>query len=236
MATGSLLISIFPLRGIPEVVAGDDLAALIETALKRQDLTPADGDILVVTHKVVSKAEGRTAQVLTDEEYRALVEGEAATIIRRRGTMIITRTRHGFVCANAAVDRSNSPENTAVMLPEDPDRSAHRLRMAFEQVYGCRLGVVITDTFGRAWRGGQVDVAIGISGVVSILDMRGNVDHDGRTLTATQIAVADEMAAAADLAMGKSTGIPVALIRGGDFLGEGRATDLIRDPADDFFL
>ena len=230
------MISVFPLSGIPEVAAGDDLVALIETALASQDLTPADGDVFVVTHKVVSKAEGRTALVLTDQGYQALVESEAATIIRRRGPMIIARTPHGFVCANAAVDRSNSPENTAVMLPEDPDKSAHRLRKALEQVYGCRLGVLITDTFGRAWRTGQVDFAIGISGVVSILDMRGSPDHDGRTLAATQIAVADELAAAAELAMGKSTGMPVALVRGGDFLGEGRAADLLRDPADDFFL
>ena len=230
------MISIFPVRGIPEVTAGDDLAGLIARAVGANAITPGTGDIFVVTHKVVSKAEGRTAQVMTDREYRELVESEAADIIRRRGTLIITRTRHGFDCANAAVDRSNSPENTAVMLPEDPDKSAHRLRKVLEQTFECRLGVLITDTFGRAWRRGQVDFAIGISGVVSVRDMRGSTDHDGRTLTATVIAVADELASAADLAMGKSTGVPVALVRGGDFLGEGRGTDLIRDPAEDLFL
>ncbi len=174
--------------------------------------------------------------MLSDQEYRTVVEAEAATIVRKRGDLVITRTRHGFVCANAGVDRSNAPEGTAIMLPEDPDKSAHRLRRALEQAYGCRVGVLITDTFGRAWRGGQVDLAIGISGVVSIADLRGSPDSDGRTLTATQIAVADELAAAADLAMGKSTAIPVAVVRGGNFLGEGRGSDLVRDPAEDLFL
>lgn len=236
MALGTPVISIFPLGGIPEVKAGDNLPDLIRRGVTASRLAPADGDVFVVTHKVVSKAEGRTSRVLSDDDYRRLVEQEAAEIIRRRGNLIITRTRHGYVCANAAVDRSNSPENTAVMLPVDPDRSAHRIRMSLEQAYDCRLGVLVTDTFGRAWRGGQVDLALGISGVISILDLRGSNDHDGRTLTATEIAVADELAAAADLAMGKATGVPVAVVRGGDFLGEGRGADLVRDPAEDLFL
>ncbi len=230
------MISIIPITGLPEVSAGDDLIAVITDGIERNEVTPVDGDIFVVTHKVVSKAEGRTVRVLSDQEYRTVVEAEAATIVRKRGDLVITRTRHGFVCANAGVDRSNAPEGTAIMLPEDPDKSAHRLRRALEQAYGCRVGVLITDTFGRAWRGGQVDLAIGISGVVSIADLRGSPDSDGRTLTATQIAVADELAAAADLAMGKSTAIPVAVVRGGNFLGEGRGSDLVRDPAEDLFL
>lgn len=230
------MISIFPVAGLPEVSPGDNLSELITEGLASNGITPVDGDVFVVTHKVVSKAEGRTARVLTNEEYRALVEAEAVVVIRRRGDQIIARTRHGFVCANAAVDRSNAPQDMAIMLPEDPDRSAHRLRLALERVHDCRLGVLITDTFGRAWRGGQVDFAIGISGVVSIVDLRGSQDSDGRTLAATQIAVADELAAAADLVMGKASGIPVAVVRGGDFLGEGRGSDLVRDPGDDFFL
>lgn len=230
------MISIRPVTGLPEIAAGDHLSALLGTACEA-DGGLENGDILVVTHKVVSKAEGRTATVLSDADYRKLVEQEAASIIRRRGDLVITRTMHGFVCANAAVDRSNTPEGTAVLLPTDPDRSAHGIRRWLEQTYELSLGVIVSDTFGRAWRVGQTDVAIGISGVIAILDLRGTNDADGRPLTATEVAVADELAGAADLAMGKATGVPAAIIRGAaDFLGRGRAVDLVRHPRDDFFL
>lgn len=230
------MISIWPLHGIGEVTRGTDLAAEILTACRRQTLELSNGDIVVVTHKVISKAEGRTAVALTDADYRALVETEAADVIRRRGDLVITRTVHGFVCANAAVDRSNTPPGTAVLLPVDPDGSAHGLRRKLEERSGTRLGVIITDTFGRAWRRGQTDVAIGISGVVSILDLRGSTDAEGRELSATEPAVADELAGAADLVMGKAERVPVAVIRGADLLGGGRATDLVRDPDEDLFL
>ncbi|NNL71014.1 MAG: coenzyme F420-0:L-glutamate ligase [Acidimicrobiia bacterium] len=230
------MIGIWPLPGIPEIAAGDDLAGLILAATDRAGLTLEPGDIVVVTHKVVSKAEGRTAVALTDADYRRLIEDEAADIIRRRGDLVITRTAHGFICANAAVDRSNTPAGTAVLLPVDPDRSAHRLRRGLERASGVSLGVLITDTFGRAWRRGQTDVAIGMSGVVSVLDLRGSTDHEGRELSATEPAVADELAGAADLVMGKADRIPAALIRGTGLLGDGRAADLVRDPAEDFFL
>ncbi|NNC91847.1 MAG: coenzyme F420-0:L-glutamate ligase, partial [Acidimicrobiia bacterium] len=174
--------------------------------------------------------------VLTDADYRALIADEAVDIIRRRGDLVITRTRHGFICANAAVDRSNTPGGRAVLLPVDPDRSAHRLRLGLQRATGRTIGVLITDTFGRAWRRGQTDVAIGISGVVAVLDLRGSTDHEGRELTATEVAVADELAGAADLVMGKADRIPVALIRGADLLGEGRIADLVRDPSEDLFL
>jgi coenzyme F420-0:L-glutamate ligase/coenzyme F420-1:gamma-L-glutamate ligase len=230
------VISIWPIPDLPEVKAGDDLALEIEGGCRRAGLRLEDGDIVVVTHKIVSKAEGRFATALDDADYRALVESEAADIIRRRGDLVITRTSHGFICANAAVDRSNTPFGTAVLLPEDPDRSAHTIRRRLEQRTGARLGVVITDTFGRAWRRGQTDVAIGISGVTAILDLRGSSDHEGRQLTATEPAVADELAGAADLVMGKANRVPVAVVRGADLLGEGRAKDLIRDPDEDLFL
>lgn len=230
------MIAIWPLEGIPEIGRGDDLTEAILAGCSRADLEVADGDIFVVTHKVVSKAEGRTARILTDADYRALIADEAVDIIRRRGDLVITRTRHGFICANAAVDRSNTPDGSAVLLPIDPDRSAHRLRLSLQRATGKELGVLITDTFGRAWRRGQTDVAIGISGVVAVLDLRGSTDHEGRELTATEVAVADELAGAADLVMGKADRIPVALVRGADLLGEGRIADLVRDPSEDLFL
>lgn len=231
------MIELHPLPGIPEISAGADLPREILAACERAGLHLSDGDILAVTHKIVSKAEGRTAPVLTDDAYRALIADEAADIIRRRGDLVITRTSHGFICANAAVDRSNTPDGVAVLLPRDPDRSAHTIRLALERESGATLGVLITDTFGRAWRRGQTDVAIGISGVVSVLDLRGTTDAEGRELTATEVAVADELAGAADLVMGKASAIPAALIRGAaDLLGEGRIGDLVRDPQEDLFL
>jgi coenzyme F420-0:L-glutamate ligase/coenzyme F420-1:gamma-L-glutamate ligase len=230
------VISIWPLEGIPEIEPGALLADAILAAGGAAGLTIENGDIFVVTHKIVSKAEGRTARILSDADYRTLIADEAADIIRRRGDLVITRTRHGFICANAAVDRSNTPEGTAVLLPVDPDRSAHRIRVGIERATGATIGVLISDTFGRAWRRGQTDVAIGMSGVRSILDLRGTTDHAGRELSATEVAVADELAGAADLVMGKAARIPVALVRGSGLLGEGRIADLVRDPQEDLFL
>ena len=232
------MIEIHPLPGMPEIVEGDDLAALIVPAIHRAGITPLPGDVLVVTHKVVSKAEGAVRRLDGDEEtsYRALVEEEAAEIIRRRGALVITKTRHGYVCANAGVDRSNTAHGTAVLLPRDPDRSAHSLRMNIRAATGVDMPVVITDTFGRAWRRGLSDVAIGVSGLDPILDLKGTTDDQGRELQVTEVAVADEIAAAADLALGKATGSPVALVRGlGLPLGDGRAADLVRDASDDMF-
>ena len=230
------MISIWPLEGIPEIVKGASLSEEIVAACRRAGLAAADGDVFVVTHKIVSKAEGRTARILTDADYRQLIAGEAVDVLRRRGDLVITRTRHGFICANAAVDRSNTPEGTAVLLPIDPDRSAHRIRIGIERATGATVGVLISDTFGRAWRRGQTDVAIGMSGVMSVLDLRGTTDHEGRELSATEVAVADELASAADLVMGKATKIPVALVRGSGLLGNGRVADLVRDPGEDLFL
>ncbi|MGI9647171.1 MAG: coenzyme F420-0:L-glutamate ligase [Acidimicrobiia bacterium] len=230
------MIQIHPLTGIPEIEEGADLATEILQACGRSELEVKDGDIFVVTHKIVSKAEGQVARIVTEADYRELIDNEAVDIIRRRGDLVITRTRHGFICANAAVDRSNTPEGTAVLLPVDPDRSAHRLRMGLQRATGKSLGVLISDTFGRAWRRGQTDIAIGISGVLGILDLRGTTDHEGHQLAATEVAVADELAGAADLVMGKADKIPVAMVRGAGLLGEGRITDLIRDPGEDLFL
>ena len=232
------MIEIHPFCGIPEVSGGDDVAALLAGALESNGPAPAEGDVLVVTHKVVSKAEGATAALVGEEDpaYRALVEEEAVEILRRRGSLVIAKTRHGFICANAGIDRSNTEPGTAVLLPHDPDRSAHRLRTALQRRTGIDLAVIVTDTFGRAWRRGLCDVAIGISGLDAILDLRGTKDDFGRELDVTEVAVADEIAAAADLAIGKASRCPAALVRGlGLPPGDGRATDLVREPGEDLF-
>jgi coenzyme F420-0:L-glutamate ligase/coenzyme F420-1:gamma-L-glutamate ligase len=227
-------IELHPVVGLPDIEPGDDLASLLAIAIA--PLKPADGDILVVTHKVVSKAEGAMAPGETEEDYRMAVAAEAKAVVRRRGDMLIAVTRHGFICANAGVDRSNVTGDRVVLLPRDPDRSAHRLRTRLRVSLGVDLAVIISDTFGRAWRNGLVDVAIGISGMKPILDLKGTADMHGRTLEVTEVAIADEVAAAAELVMGKSSGIAAALVRGVTYeTGEGRATDLIRDPSTDMF-
>jgi coenzyme F420-0:L-glutamate ligase/coenzyme F420-1:gamma-L-glutamate ligase len=229
-------LELHPLLGIGRVAAGDDLASLLIPAL--EGLEPIPGDIVVVTHKIVSKAEGAVRQISGDVEAfkKAVVEAEAVSIIRRRGDLIIAETKHGFICANAGVDRSNAEPGTLILLPEDPDRSAHRIRLRLEQRFGPGLAVIISDTFGRPWRNGLTDIAIGISGMAPILDLRGTTDWMGHELEVTEVAVADELAAAADLVMGKASGIPAALVRG--FVappGEGRARDLVRGPDEDMF-
>jgi coenzyme F420-0:L-glutamate ligase / coenzyme F420-1:gamma-L-glutamate ligase len=229
-------LELHPLLGIGRVAPGDDVASLLIPAL--ESLEPRSGDIVVVTHKVVSKAEGAVRQISGDVETfkKAIVEAEAVSILRRRGDLIIAETKHGFICANAGVDRSNAEPGTVILLPEDPDRSAHRIRLRLEQRFGPGLAVIISDTFGRPWRNGLTDIAIGISGMTPILDLRGTTDWMGHELEVTEVAVADELAAAADLVMGKASGIPAALVRG--FVappGEGRARDLVRGPDEDMF-
>jgi coenzyme F420-0:L-glutamate ligase/coenzyme F420-1:gamma-L-glutamate ligase len=229
-------LEVHPLLGIGRVEPGDDVAAALVEPLRT--LQPRDGDIVVVTHKIVSKAEGAVREIVGDErEFKMrLAEQEAVSIIRRRGDLIIAETKHGFVCASAGIDRSNADPGTVILLPEDPDRSAHRIRIRLEREFGVRLGVIISDTFGRAWRRGLTDVAIGISGIPAIVDLRGTRDWLGHELEVTEVAVADEIAAAADLVMGKASGIPAALVRGLDLpAAEGRARDLVRPPDEDLF-
>ena len=231
-----MTVEIVPVVGIGEVTGSDDIASVISVALAAMDFPLRDRDVVVVTHKIVSKAEGQVRPIESEEAYRALVAGEAVEILRRRGDLVITKTRHGFICANAAVDRSNVPDGWAVLLPVDPDASAHRIRLRLQREHDVAIGVVITDTFGRAWRRGLCDVAIGVSGIPAILDLRGERDMQGRVLEVTEVAVADEIAAAADLAMGKATGIPVAVVRGLDLPAiEGRASDLVRHASEDMF-
>lgn len=231
-----MTLSVHPLMGVGVVERGDDVAEALIPAL--ESLGPAPGDVLVVTHKIVSKAEGAVREITGDEEEfkRALVEEIATSIVRRRGDLIIAETKHGFVCANAGVDRSNSAPGTMVLLPDDPDRSAHRIRARLQRALGVDMPVIISDTFGRPWRIGLTDVAIGVSGILPILDLRGTKDWTGRELDVTEVAVADELAATADLVMGKAEGIPAALVRGYEGpRGEGRGSDLVRPIDQDLF-
>jgi coenzyme F420-0:L-glutamate ligase/coenzyme F420-1:gamma-L-glutamate ligase len=229
-------LTVTPVEGFPEVVPGTVLADLVAEAVP--DL--ADGDVLVVTSKIVSKAEGRLVPVDPDDPAaaKALVEDEAVRVLRRRGDLLITETRHGFVCANSGVDLSNVERGAAALLPVDSDRSARKLRDGLRARRGLSVGVVVTDTVGRTWRKGLTDVAIGCAGVAAVVDLRGTEDALGRELHATEVAVADEIAAAAELVMGKARGIPVAVVRGVDpaWLREGSVRDeIVRPPAEDLF-
>lgn len=231
-----MTLQIHPLIGVGSVEEGDDLASVLRPPLEA--IGPTSGDILVVTHKIISKAEGAVREIEGDDEEfkRALVEELAVSIIRRRGDLIIAETKHGFICANAGIDRSNASPGTVVLLPDDPDRSAHRLRMRLKQEMGLDIPVIISDTFGRPWRMGLTDIAIGVSGVIAVLDLIGTDDWSGRKLDVTEVAVADELAAAADLVMGKAEGIPAALIHGYTGpRGDGRGKDLIRPVSEDLF-
>jgi coenzyme F420-0:L-glutamate ligase / coenzyme F420-1:gamma-L-glutamate ligase len=204
-------ILVLPVTGIGEVTHGTDLASEIAGTTSLED-----GDVVVVTQKIVSKAEGRMATFDPDDQdaKRALVESESVRVLRRRGELLITETRHGFVCANAGVDLSNVPDGYAALLPLDADRSARKIRQKLIAITGATVAVVISDTFGRAWRRGVVDVAIGCDGVAAIVDLRGTTDANGRELVATEMCIADEIASAAELVMGKDRGVPVAVVRG----------------------
>jgi coenzyme F420-0:L-glutamate ligase / coenzyme F420-1:gamma-L-glutamate ligase len=225
-------LEVTPVTGLPEVRAGDDLARLVGEAASTTGLE--DGDVLVVTQTVVSKAAGR---VVSSDDRAAWVERETSRVVARRGELVVAETRHGFVCANAGVDASNVEPGLLSLLPDDPDASAERIRTALCAAFGLgRLGVVVTDTFGRAWREGVVDVAIGVAGLPAVVDLRGTPDHGGRRLEATIVALADQVAAAAGAVMRKADRIPAAVVRGLEWDGEGgRGTDLIRRPSDDLF-
>jgi coenzyme F420-0:L-glutamate ligase / coenzyme F420-1:gamma-L-glutamate ligase len=227
------MVALIPLTSLPEVRPGDDLAGFLGDAVERAGGLEA-GDVLVVAQKVVSKAEGRVEQ--TDDVLGAILR-EARAVRRRRGDLVIAETTHGFVCASAGVDRSNTPgEGWIVLLPEDPDASAAAIRAALERRFGVAPAVIVSDSFGRAWRQGTADVAIGLAGMHPLLDLRGRQDASGRELHSTVIAVADELAGAAELVMGKAAGIPAALVRGYAVPpGDGSARDLVMPPERDLF-
>ena len=229
-------LEVFAIEGIPEVARGDDLAGLIAAA--EPDLR--DGDVVVVTQKVVSKAEGAMARIDVSDPrgHKAIVESESVRVVRRRGDLIISETRHGFVCANAGVDLSNVDEGWAALLPDDSDRSARRIRDGLRAAVGVEVAVIISDTFGRPWRRGLTDVAIGCAGIRAVVDLRGTEDSRGRELQVTEVCVADELASAAELVMGKAAGIAAAVVRGVDerWLGRGEVrAEVVRPPAEDLF-
>lgn len=234
-------LEVFGIDGIREVRPGDDLAALIvEAASASPDTTLAGGDVLVVTQKVVSKAEGRLVPIDPDDpvSHKALVEQESVRVLRRRGDLVISETSHGFVCANAGIDLSNVERGFAALLPVDPDRSARRVRDAIRGRSGIDVAVIISDTFGRTWRRGLTDVAIGCAGIGAIVDLRGTEDALGRVMQVTEVAVVDELASAAELVMGKSSGTPVAVVRGVDptWLRQGEVRgEIVRRPDEDLF-
>jgi coenzyme F420-0:L-glutamate ligase/coenzyme F420-1:gamma-L-glutamate ligase len=231
-------VTLLPLTGIPEVGVGADLGALIVDAAAAMGIEILDDDVLVVTQKIVSKAEGMVREVPPDdpEARRLVAEAESARIVRRRGGLMIAETKHGFVCANAGIDASNLEPGQVTLLPDDPDKSARRLRARIKRLTGHAPPVIISDTFGRAWRVGQVNVAIGVAGMLPVIDYLGAADHYGTPLRVTLIAIADEMASAAELVMGKADGVPVAIARGVRFpAGRGNARSLIRQPQDDLF-
>ena len=234
MAVGGSLL-VLGVKGLGEITPRDDLAALIA-----EHAALVEGDVVVVTQKIVSKAEGRTVRIDASDPdaKRLLAESEAVRVLRRRGDLVVTETRHGFVCANSGVDLSNVAEGWAVLLPEDPDRSARRLRDGLRARTGLEVAVVISDTFGRAWRRGVTDVAIGCAGIRAVVDLRGTADALGRELVATEICVVDEVAAAAEMVMGKARGVPVAVVRGVDaaVLGRGAVTEeVVRPYGEDLF-
>ena len=224
---------VIPLTGLPEVQPGEDLAALLGAAIDRAGGLEV-GDVVVVAQKAVSKAEGRIEQ--TDDVIGTILR-EARAVRRRRGDLVIAEAQHGFVCASAGVDRSNAPgEGSIVLLPEDPDASAARLRAALGERFGSAPAVIVSDSFGRAWRQGTTDVAIGVAGMRPLLDLRGEHDARGYELHSTVIAVADELAGAAELVMGKASGVPAAVVRGYAVPpGDGSARELVMPPERDLF-
>jgi coenzyme F420-0:L-glutamate ligase/coenzyme F420-1:gamma-L-glutamate ligase len=245
-------MQLLPVHGLGEIVPGIDLAGAIGAALEAQGTPLQDGDILVVTQKIVSKAEGCLVRLdevepsplaaewaaLWNKDARVveLVLRQSRRIVRMERGVIISETRHGLVCANAGVDQSNVGDDSATLLPVDPDASAERLRIALGQASGAQIGIVISDTFGRAWREGQVNVAIGVAGVEALRHFEGQLDPTGYELRVTMLATADELASAAELVMGKVDGVPVALVRGLErALGSGSATELVRPAATDMF-
>jgi coenzyme F420-0:L-glutamate ligase/coenzyme F420-1:gamma-L-glutamate ligase len=238
-------LRVIPVAGLPEIVEGDDLAALIAGRAELRDR-----DVLVVAQKAVSKAEGRVVrladvepsdrarELAADRDPRQIevILREAAQVVRTRPPLVIAETRHGFVCASAGVDASNAPErDTVVLLPVDPDASANALRARLRELTGADVGVIVSDSFGRAFRTGITGVAIGVAGITPLLDLRGRHDRVGYELHATVIAVADEIAGAAELVMGKTDAVPVAIVRGLDVQGPGTARDLVMSPDRDLF-
>ncbi|HEY5295435.1 MAG TPA: coenzyme F420-0:L-glutamate ligase [Gaiellaceae bacterium] len=240
------MIELIPVHGLPEIAAGDDLAAMIVERIELRDR-----DVVVIAQKAVSKVEGRVVRIADYEASAKAIElagderdprevevilREATQIIRERGPLVITETRTGLICASSGVDHSNAPEpGTLVLLPLDPDESARSLRHRLGELTGRILGVIVTDSFGRPFRQGTTDVAIGVSGIPAMLDLRGTKDRIGYELRSSRVAIADEIAGAADLARGKAEGVPVVVVRGLQLDGAGTAREIVIEPELDLF-
>jgi coenzyme F420-0:L-glutamate ligase / coenzyme F420-1:gamma-L-glutamate ligase len=240
------VISLIPVRGLPEIREGDDLGALVAARVELED-----ADVLVVAHKVVSKAEGRVVRIDDYEPSERATElagderdprelevilRQAKRIVRERGPLVIAETEHGFVCASAGVDHSNAPEpGTLVLLPVDPDASARGVRERLRELTGRSVGVIVSDSFGRPFRHGTTDVAIGLAGVPPLLDLRGTTDRSGYELRSSRVAVADQIAGAADLARGKAEGVPAVVVRGLRLEGDGTAREITIEAELDLF-
>ena len=242
-------VRVFGLQGVPEVEPGDDLAALlVEAATRAGGLE--DGDVVVVAQKIVSKSEGRIVRLEDvvaslravelagdrDPRHVQVILDESARVVRSRPPLVISETHHGFVCASAGVDASNAKgEGTLILLPLDPDASAARIRDGLREGTGREVGVIVSDSFGRAWRQGTTEVALGVAGLTALLDLNGRLDAAGYELHATVVARADELASAAELVMGKLERVPAAAIRGVDAAGAGSGRDLVMPPERDLF-
>ncbi len=244
------MVSVIPLERIPELREGDDLGRELHEAAARAGGLQAR-DVIVVAQKAVSKVEGRVVRLADvepsarahelagpdgDPRHHEVILRESAEVVRSRPPLVIAETRHGFVCASAGVDASNAPEDgMLVLLPLDPDFSARELRERLTELAGVEVGVIVSDSFGRAWRQGTTDVALGVAGIAPLRDLRGTVDAAGHELRTTQIAVADEIAGAAELVLGKASGIPAAIVRGVDVRGDGSAAELVMPRDRDLF-
>ena len=229
-------VKIIPIKGIPEINVDDNLAEITFNVLNKSEIGIEKNDIFIVTQKIVSKSEGMERD-LSNYDFEQLLQSESKKIIRKRGDLVIAKTHHGFICANAGIDRSNVKKNSALLLPEDPNKSADKFRKRFESLANLPIAVIISDTFGRAWRKGQVNFAIGSSGISPIDSYIGKLDSFDNELNATEIAVIDELASAAELVMKKTIDIPIAIIRGVDYKSSKlNANELIREDNEDFFL
>ncbi len=233
-------LTMWGVSGIGEVKPGDQVGDLVVEACRTEPNGPLlDRDVVVVTQKIVSKAEGRLVAVDPNDplSHKKLVEEEAVRVLRRRGDLMITETKHGFICANSGVDLSNVERGFAALLPLDSDRSARRIRDIVRAKLGVEVGVIVSDTFGRPWRMGLTDVAIGVAGIAGVVDLRGTPDALGRAMQVTEVCVADQLAGAAEMVMGKSSGIPIAIVRGAnaEWFREASMKEIVRPAREDLF-
>lgn len=230
------IVEIIPVVGLPEFKKNDDLLKILKDALKENKLNLVEGDVLIITQKIISKIEDMIVD-LKDIDINKLLENESTQILRKRGETIISRTKHGFICANAGIDKSNIDVGYALLLPEDPDKTASTIRRKLKAQYGINVAIIISDTFGRAWRKGQTNVAIGCSGIEPLASYIGTTDSYGNDLKATEIAIIDELAGASELVMNKVDKVPIAIVRGYFYKFSNKGvSEILRSDGEDFFL